>query len=416
MARPAQILPIAILWYDLGKGVSFDFPTVFHEPEQVNGRTIQVKPIVKKPSPSKSVDLLAPLPNKVIQHDLKEVPVASSIATITPTKYPNQFMSPQHRLQSYSSLYTSFSDRSQSIQRQDLVPTAPPETIPLSAQKPAVARSQSEVPLSSDASERKKSKTIPFDSTAALTDPRLTSSKAPRTTLYLESSAVQRVVKQQQRLNQYCTSNKNSVPKTAYRLIPLIAHPVSLVDRGKTNPSSSSEPTLKTYIPLDVSVIDCLQFGFKVTGDEQCIDLEQHENRSAYAQIKTSNQLIEQEKRLSSRELRLRWREKRLRRLQEHELHAKKCDSSASSSELAVQSAMHTENGRKLLDEHRLTASPNRCLSTELVHFFAYEYHHETRLHVKRLLAEVIGVLAEKYELEPCQTATDTECVEGQWS
>ena len=178
-----------------------------------------------------------------------------------------------------------------------------------------------------------------------------------------------------------------------------------------------SQPSLKPYPPLDVSVIDCLQFGFKVTGDEQCIDLEQQENRSAYAQINTSNQLIEQKKRLSSRELRVRWHEKRLRRLQEHERHAKRCESlaSSSSSESVIHSAVHAENGRKLLDEHRLTALPNRCISTELIQFFAYEYQHETRPHIKRLLAEVVGALAEKYELEQCQTAGDTGCTEGQW-
>ncbi|CAF4591181.1 unnamed protein product, partial [Rotaria magnacalcarata] len=48
--------------------------------------------------------------------------------------------------------------------------------------------------------------------------------------------------------------------------------------------------------------------------------------------------------------------------------------------------------------------------------FFSYEYQNEERSHVKHLLAEVVGVLVEKYGLENKQIIskhTQDEAIEG---
>jgi hypothetical protein len=152
------------------------------------------------------------------------------------------------------------------------------------------------------------------------------------------------------------------------------------------------ERQLKNFSSLHISVIDCFHFGFKKSTDQLYIDLEENENQLAYEQIQMSNQLIQHEKELNSQEIRLHLREKRQRKIQEQIYEQKKND--------LTSSKLFIHNGRKLLKEHQIITSSNNHISLELLDFFSYEYRHENRPHVKRILAELIGIFIEKYGLD----------------
>jgi hypothetical protein len=281
----------------------------------------------------------------------------------------------------YSSLYTSFSD----IHRHPrLLRTAisSAETIPLpSPQHPPLERSQSDISssLKQIITEKKFCLIdIPLNSTVQLIDPRLKTLKQSQNIYYLESKALKNAVQQQKRLNHYYDPKNGSTPKTHYALIPF--HIQSTSSKTSFNMNHSS---------LYISVMDCFHFGLKKSPNQLYIDLEEDENKLAHEQMKISDQLIHHERKLNSQEIRLHLREKRERKLEEQ----RKND--------LLNSKIYINNGRKLLKEHQeITPSTNNQISLELLDFFSYEYRNENRPHVKRILAELIGVFVEKYGLE----------------
>jgi D-ribose pyranose/furanose isomerase RbsD len=157
------------------------------------------------------------------------------------------------------------------------------------------------------------------------------------------------------------------------------------------NEYENNKQQLKNSSPLYISVIDCFHFGLKKSTNQLYIDLEENENQLAYEQIEISNQLIQQKKQITSQEIRLHLKEKRQRKIQEHSYEQRKND--------LTNSKFYIQNGRKLLKEHQIITSSDNQISLELLDFFSYEYQHENRPHVKRILAELIGVFVEKYGL-----------------
>jgi hypothetical protein len=141
----------------------------------------------------------------------------------------------------------------------------------------------------------------------------------------------------------------------------------------------------------------------KNTSNQFYIDLEENENQLAYEQIQISNQLIEQEKELNSKEIRLHLREKQQKKMQEQINEQKKND--------LANAKIHIHNGRKLLKEHQEINSMNNQLPVQLLDFFSWEYRNENRPHVKRILAELIGIFVEKYELDHTKMMSKT--IEG---
>lgn len=289
------------------------------------------------------------------------------IQTITPPKY-----SSNHLLPPYSSLYTSFSNPSLSDPRLNRTINSS-ETIPL------IERPQSDISL---LFKQISLIHIPLNSNEQLIDPRLKTLKQTHDIFYLEYKIFKHALQQQKRLNNYYGSKI----KTHYILIPFHIHSISLNEYQRFNQQT------KTSSELYISVIDCFHFGLKQTENQLYIDLEEYENQIGFKQIQISNQLIEQEKQLNSQEIRLQLKEKRLRKSQEQFYEEKK-------KELA-NSKFYIYNGRKLLKERQiLTTSNNKNISLELLNLFSYEYQHETRPHVKRILAEIIGIFNEKYSL-----------------
>lgn len=346
-SHPSQILPLAILWYDLTE----KFPP-------------ELAPIPQQSKPKSS-------PKK------KSNPPESTTGTwdkpiqTTPAKYPNQGLIP------FTPLYTSFcTSQTDSPSIKKLITS---ETIPLSPVKsiqdlsPSFKRTNNEKKL--------PPKNIPLTHSSNLLDPRLSTLKQTHQIFYLESKAVKRVRQQQKRLNQYCDSST----KTHYALIPFHIHSISSEEYAKKNSST------KTSSSLMISVVDCLQFGLKTSANQSCIDLDENENLIAYQQIQRSNALIEQERDLNSQTIRLHLREKRQRKVQE-EIHQQKKHDLANVK-------IYMQNGRKLLKEHQQTNPSKRDFSIELLDFFSYEYQHENRPYVKRILAELIGIFIEKYGL-----------------
>ena len=360
-SHPGQILPLAILWYDLTE----KFPP-------------ELTPITQ-PAKPKSVAKKKSIPpvnttgtwDKPIQKPPNPPPVQ-----ITPTKYPNQCLIP------LTHLYTSFG--SSQTDSPSMQKVSASETIPLSPSKsiqdhlsPSFKRTINEKQL--------LPKDIPLNNSSNLIDPRLTTLKPTHQIFYLESKAVKRVRQQQKRLNQYCDSSA----KTHYALIPFHIRSISSDEYEQKNFSTKTSPSLM------ISVIDCLQFGLKTSANQSCIDLDTDENQIAYQQIHRSNVLIEQERDLNSQEIRLHLREKRQRKVQEHIYQQKKND--------LPNVKTYMQNGRKLLKEHQQTNPSKKEFSVELLDFFSYEYQHENRPYVKRILAELIGIFIEKYGLNYAQ-------------
>jgi len=376
LSHPSQILPLAILWYDLNE----KFPSELTLPSQES--QIKFKNSYKKQSSIKPISL-----SNTGTWD-EPIQDSSNIPTIqtTPIKYPDQFMLP------CSSLYTSFSNSKQDSRL--IRPVIPSETIPLSPQNSISERS---LLLKQIFNEKKISLIdIPLNSTIQLIDPRLKTLKQTQKIFYLESKAVKHALQQQKRLNNYY----GSTIKTNYTLIPLLSRSIS------SNEYECNNQQLKNCSLLDISVIDCFHFGFKKSTNQLYIDLEENENQLAYKQIQISNQLIQHEKELNSQEIRLYLREKRQRKIQEHISQQKKND--------LINSKIYIHNGRKLLKEHQIITSSNNRISLELLDFFSYEYRHENRPHVKRILAELIGIFIAKYGLDYQQITSKT--IEGRIS
>ena len=224
-------------------------------------------------------------------------------------------------------------------------------------------------------------KDIPLNSASELPDPRLQTVKSTlRHVFYLESKTVKHAVQQQKRLNKYYGSKA----KTNYTLIPYEVRLMSQEEYERTNILS------KDVLPLSISVIDCFNFGLKITLNQSYIDLDDNSNQCAYEQIQMSDQLIEQEKELNSREIRLHLREKRQKKIQEQINEQRKAD--------LANTKIHVQNGRKLLKEYPgMSSTTTNQLPDGLLDFFSTEYRNDDRPHVKRILAELIGIFVEKY-------------------
>jgi hypothetical protein len=382
LSHPSQILPLAILWYDLKEKFSSELTSTSQESQQRNGKNVKLL------NSFKNTQTIKPIPKPILPltngtwDDLTPdtTPILPTPIPPSPPTYPSQFMIP------YSSLYTSFSNPQPSTIYRDprLTRTvSSSETIPLSPQNSLVEKSLS-------------SKVIPLNSTSQLIDPRLQTLKQSQNIFYLETNAVKHALQQQKRLNNYHDTKNSSISKkTNYTLIPFLIRSISS-DEYERNNQLSKNSSRTDYSSLYISVIDCFRFGFEKSDNQLYIDLEQNENQLAYEQIKISSQLIQQEQQLNSQEIRLHLREKSQRK-NEEQINQRKTYSSSNSK-------IYINNGRKLLKEHQVGASANNQISLELLDFFSYEYRHETRPHVKRILAELLGVFVEKYGLKYKQT------------
>lgn len=212
--------------------------------------------------------------------------------------------------------------------------------------------------------------TIPLDSTQQIIDPRLKTLKQTKSICYLDATKVQHALQQQKRLKSYF----NSSLKTIYILIPLHIHRQSL----PSNNNSSS---------LIVPVTDCFAFGLKLSADQLSIDLNEKQNQIAFEQMQIASQLNEQKRELQSQEKKFALRERKFYEQTEH-------------------SKIQMQNGRKFLKEYKLKNNELiTCLPNDLVEFIVKEYRHETRVHIKHILAELMGVFLEKY---PCQEQQQT--------
>ncbi|CAF4251535.1 unnamed protein product [Rotaria sp. Silwood2] len=399
ISRPSQILPLAILWYDLKEKFSTKLTSISQESQQNNEKTIKLK------NSSQNKPLTKPIPKPIsilntgTWDDLTQETINTPITPTISNKYPSQLMLP---LSSFSNLQPLTNYRDPRLIRTVISS----EIIPLSPQHPINERSQSDILSSLKLINNTKKNSlinIPLISTTELNDPRLPIYKSKQNVFYLELKSVKHALQQQKRLNNYYYNSKtNTKPKTNYTLIPFLVRSMTSdeYEINNTNNKSSNQSSYVDYSSLFVSVIDCFQFGLKTTNNKLYIDLEENDNKLAYEQINISNQLIQYEKQLNSQEIRLRLREKRQRKIQEYFNQQRR-------NQLA-NSKTYANIGRKVLKEHQIvTSSSNQQISLELLDFFSHEYQHENRSNVKRLLAELIGVFVDKYGLENKQTTSN---------
>ncbi|CAF1006016.1 unnamed protein product [Rotaria sp. Silwood1] len=400
VSRPSQILPLAILWYDLKEKFSSKLTSISQESQQNNEKIIKSKTLIQNKPSTKPIPKPISILNTGTWDDLIQEPTNTPITPTISNKYPSQLMLP---LSSFNNIQSLTNYRDPRLLRT----VVSSEVIPLSPQHPVYERSQSDtssLSLKSTNTTKKMSLVnIPLNSTSELMDPRLPTYKSKYNIFYLELKAVKHALQQQKRLNNYYHNSKtNTKPKTNYTLIPFFVRSISS-DECETNNNNnkiSNQSSHLDYSSLSVSVIDCFHFGLKTTNNKLYIDLEDNDNKLAYEQINISNQLIQYEKQLNSQEIRLHLREKRQRKMQEYFNQQRK-------NQLA-NSKTYVNIGRKILKEHQLvTPSSNQQISLELLDFFSYEYQHENRSNVKHLLAELIGVFVDKYGLANKQTTSN---------
>lgn len=482
ISHPTQILPIAILWYDLIDRFPPELtPILNNESQHRNGKTINGGKSMKKKTLNQSketnssnltksitsnsgvwecpspVPPLPPPPPTLPLPSTPQEPTQNSTTIESPkTKYPSHCMVPYHRVFSAPTLpltisteqppmttTTTTTQQISSSRDPRLVRTkreTTSETIPLSPQHLLNERSLSD----GSGTTTKSSKTssdelvlitksssiiyIPLNSSSSLIDPRLKTLKSTRNIFYLELQAVKHALQQQKRLNHYYDPKSGLPPKTNYTLVPLLIRQVSINEYERLlNDDNNTYKFTKhsngiDYSSLYVSVVDCFNFGFikSPKTNQTYIDLEQHENKLAYEQIEISNELIQREKQLNSQQIRLRLREKRQRRMQQ-QMNEKQYTKSLSSiiSPSITNSKYYIASGRQLLKEHQISSSSsseklsNMSLSTDLLDFFSREYKNENRLHVKHLLAELVGVFIEKYHIESNQSIKNQNSIEG---
>ncbi|CAF4672940.1 unnamed protein product [Rotaria sp. Silwood1] len=470
ISRPSQILPIAILWYDLAEKFPPELiPTniiknpLSQESLRRKGNLNNKKVSLKKKTSNQSskpitlhsnTSIVSPvISNSINREDsiqdtttTQTNPNSTSMESLTlsTTKYPSHFMVPYNRVYSSSSLTTS----SNTEQQQQIKNSRDPrllrtkreqtltcsETIPLSQQNLIYERS-----ISNNISSINTLKTsldepilitksssliqIPLKSSITLVDPRLKTLKNTRNIFYLELKTVKHAIQQQKRLNHYYDTKNGVTSKTSYTLIPFVIRQVLndeyerlLHDDNNTYKFHKSSNSIDHSL-LYISVIDCFNFGLiKSTNNnnnnnQTYIDLEQYENKLAYEQIEISNELIQREKQLNSQHIRLRLREKRQRKMQQQINEKKNSDKlSIINSSSLPNSKLYITTGRQLLKEHILsTKSLNTHIPSDLLDFFSQEYKNENRPHVKHLLAELVGIFIEKYHIEHNQLGEHNE-------
>lgn len=375
---------------------------------------------------------------------VEKAPVPSTPEVPT-TKYPSQFMVPYRRPYSHpsqnkaltidplstgTSLQIARTRDPRLLRAQRETASVSSETIPLSPQHLLLERALSDHPFTSkfirtspdDAPLLLRSSslaiTIPLNSNVTLTDPRLATMTSTRTVFFLELQAVKHAQQQQKRLNHYHDAKSGLPPRTSYFLVPYLARQVSvdeyerLWNHDQTSLQWKGSSHTSDYSSLHVAVVDCFNFGFSRTssGEHSCIDLEEEENRIAFDQLETTSDLIEREGQLNSQHRRLRLRERRHRRRLQHinERRVTNSKSSSSSSNsppassiVSPHSKINIVAGRQMLKDYPLTSAlPNAHVSSDLLEFLSREYRHETRCHVKHLLAELVGVFIGKYHLK----------------
>ncbi|CAF4701901.1 unnamed protein product [Rotaria socialis] len=462
--QPSQILPIAILWYDLNEKFSPEFISTnvtktASKKESVhhNGNNNSKKPpLKKKPSnqstksiPSHSNKSIIPLStlNSINRQDSSQDKYTTEIISnsnphefvaLSQTKYPHHLLVPYNRLHSKPSLsispnadqqqqHTTTIQQTTNIRDPRLLRTKHEssltslETIPLSQQNFTYERSSSSGSLSINSTKSSldnpllitKSSSlikIPLNSSTSLSDPRLKTVKNTRNIFYLELQAVKHALQQQKRLNTYYDSKTDLTSKTNYTVIPYLTRQVSndeyvrlLNDDSNTHKFHRHSNGID-YSLLNVSVIDCLNFGLVTStiNNHICIDLDKIENKLASEQIEMSNDLIQREKQINSQYIRLRLREKRQRKIQQQINERKNQDKASRTSPLPLpNSKLYLTTGRQLLKEHKpTTKSANTHVPSDLIDFFSREYKNETRPHVKHILAEIVGIFIEKYHNE----------------
>ena len=350
-----------MLWYALPEKFLFQSPSRSRIPQPLPQNLIQRQVSAPPAVPIRAINPPISSTSSMTATDLTNV---VPIGTSTPMRNSR----PSILTNQPASRFDSFRGEQSLIGTQGARMTQSAETIPLSEQKPACARSQSN-------QENKPTPTkILHNAMSSLDDPRLATFKHTRTVFYLEPNAVKHALQQQKRLKTYFLSASQCNTRTTYTVIPLITQ------------------TEEDYPPLCVSVTDCFHFGFQQTGNQIYIDLEDDENQLAYEELQISDRQTEQDKKSCAKADRLRARHKWQDKPQEAKETPDPCSSSPSE--------MYREKGRTLLESHTLLTPFHNQLSSQLVNFFSYEYRHENRPHIQDMLAELMGVLVEKYPFE----------------
>ena len=460
VSHPPQILPIAILWYDLTEKFAPEILSISNQESQhrigkiTNGRTTLKKKTIDlstKSIPSNSNKLMiSPSISNTGTWDesiqdttnTNTTHNSNTIESSSTTKYPSHFMVPYPRLHSNPPLFTSSStEEHQTNTTQPISKTRDPrllrtkrettlissETIPLPPHHLIHERSLSDSSSSSIKPLQTSSDGlllitksssliyIPLNSSVSLIDPRLKTIKQTRGIFYLELQAVKHALHQQKRLNHYHDLKNGLIPKTSYTLVPFLIREVSnteyeriLHDDNSTYKFNKHSNSID-YSSLYVSVVDCFNFGLlkSQTNNLNYVDLEHSENKLAFEQIEISNELIQREKQLNSQQIRLHLREKRQKRIQQQINDKQYLKSSliSPSTTSVSNSKLYIATGRQLLREHKIsTISPDTHMSSDLLDFFSREYKNENRPHVKHLLAELVGVFIEKYHVDSNQT------------
>ncbi|CAF4014095.1 unnamed protein product, partial [Rotaria magnacalcarata] len=317
VSHPSQILPLAILWYDLKEKFSSKLISTSQESQKNhekmnNSKNLnKAKPLLSKPI-SKPMSLLNTGTWDELTSDITMSPEKKKIppTQTMPNKYPTQLMLP----------FSSFSNLQQIVNYRDprLARTViSSETIPLSPRTPIHEKSQLDISLSTKPTvlaKRNPLTVIPLNSKTKLIDPRLQSDKSKHHVFYLESQAVKHALQQQKRLNNYHNSKNNTKPKTSYTIIPFTINSISL-DEYESSKKVSNQSLPTDCSPLCISVVDYFHFGVKPKHNQLYIDLEENENQLAYEQINISNHLIERQKQLGSQEIRLQLRERGQRKM-----------------------------------------------------------------------------------------------------
>jgi hypothetical protein len=442
ISHPSQILPIAILWYDLIERFPPELISTSNQESQhrnrkmINGgKSIKKKTsnLSKKPSPS----IINNKPTVTWEGPPQESSTQNSNTIESPTtKYPNHFIVPYHRVYSTPTITPSIQTEQQQQQTnltQQIITSRDPrlirtkrettsETIPLSPQHLLHERSLSDGSISIKSIKTPSDEPllitksssiiyIPLNSSISLIDPRLKTLKQTRNMFYLELQAVKHALQQQKRLNHYYDPKSGLPPKTSYTLVPFLIREVSnneyerLLNDNNNTYKFPKHSNGMDYSSLYISVVDCFNFGLikPTKTNDIYIDLEQNENRLAYEQIEISNELIQREKQLNSQQIRLRLREKRQRRIQQQINEKQYLKSSSLINSSLLNSKFYIATGRQLLKEHHVSSS-NTQISSELLDFFSREYKNENRPYVKHLLAELVGIFIEKYNIENNQT------------
>jgi hypothetical protein len=255
--HPTQILPIAILWYDLTEKFSPELiPPSPQESQHRNGKLIKGGKSIKTKASISSTKTEPAIPNQPLTSNTGfwDGPSPESTTTeLSTSKYPSHFMVPYHRVYSNPSVTTTPNVEPQQKPTQQIISSRDPrlirtkretistssETIPLSPQHLLNERSLSDGSISTKTFKLPSDEPllitkstsviyIPLNSSTCLIDPRLKTLKQTRSIFYLELQAVKHALQQQKRLNHYYDPKSGLPPKTSYTLVPFLTRQVSM--------------------------------------------------------------------------------------------------------------------------------------------------------------------------------------------